>query len=67
MAAKARPMPTEFVMFHRTIAPSVPWSSDIPSRLPAEISAPKQTTKKTISPREIRAWNCGAVKSTNRK
>jgi len=35
--------------------------------MPAEISAPKQTTKKTISPREIRAWNCGAVKSTNRK
>ena len=38
-----------------------------PQTMPAEISAPKQTTKKTISPREIRAWNCGAVKSTNRK
>jgi len=35
--------------------------------MPPEISAAKPTTKNTISPREIRAWNCGAVKSTNRK
>ena len=40
IAANARPMPIEFVMFHRIIAPWVEWSSAIPSRLPAEISAP---------------------------
>ena len=35
--------------------------------MPAEISAAKATTKNAISLREICAWNCGAVKSTNRK
>ncbi len=38
-----------------------------PNMMPAEIRMPKATTKNTISLREIRAWNCGAVKSTNRK
>jgi hypothetical protein len=38
-----------------------------PQTMPDEISAVKQTTKNTISLREICARNCGAVKSTKRK
>ena len=38
-----------------------------PQTIPTVISAAKETTLKMISAREIRAWNCGAVKSMKRK